>query len=233
MNEIKKKLYDAVIEGEEEKATAAAQESIEAGIDPLSVINEGIQPAMDYVGEQYEEGEFFLPELMVAGDAATSAMNILLEKIKADGGATASAGTIVLGVMSGDHHDIGKNLVKAILSANSFKVIDLGIDVGVKEFIESAEKEHADILACSTLITTSLPYQKEMIQKMKDMGIRSKHKVILGGGPVTPEWVKMVYADGYANTASQCVKLCKTLIERDEGGGDAEPVIIGALNEQK
>lgn len=230
MNAIVQKLYDAVIEGEEDMAAAAAQESIAANMDPLSVIKEGIQLAMDEMGEKFEEGEAFLPELMLAGDAATQAMDILLAKIKEDGGAVADSGTVILGVMAGDHHDIGKNLVKAVLSANSFKVIDLGIDVGVKQFIETAKKEKADIIACSTLITTSLPYQKELIDTLTAMGIRNEYKVILGGGPVTPQWTKMISADGYSNTASECVELCKQLVVNGLGGGEAEPIIIGALN---
>ena len=230
MNAIVQKLYDAVIEGEEDMAAAAAQESIAANMDPLSVIKEGIQLAMEEMGEKFEEGEAFLPELMLAGDAATQAMDILLAKIKEDGGAVADSGTVILGVMAGDHHDIGKNLVKAVLSANSFKVIDLGIDVGVKQFIETAKKEKADIIACSTLITTSLPYQKELIDTLTAMGIRNEYKVILGGGPVTPQWTKMISADGYSNTASECVELCKQLVVNGLGGGEAEPIIIGALN---
>ena len=228
-NDIVKKLYDAVMEGENEVAVASAQESIEVGMNPLEVIKAGIQGAMDEIGAQFEDGEAFLPELMLAGEAATEAMDILLAKIKEDGGEGAEAGTVVLGIMAGDHHDIGKNLVKAILSANGFKIIDLGIDVGVKAFIEAAKRENANIIACSTLITTSLPYQKELIETLKAMGIRGDYSVILGGGPVTPEWTKMISADGYANTASECVSLCTQLMKRSEKGGEGEPIIIGAL----
>ncbi|MCF7941146.1 MAG: corrinoid protein [Spirochaetia bacterium] len=230
MNDITKKLYEAVIEGEEDIALEVAQKSIDSGMDPLTTIKEGIQAAMDEMGERFEEGEAFLPELMLAGDAATCAMDLLLEKIKADGGDSSDAGTVVLGVMSGDHHDIGKNLVKAILSANSFKVIDLGIDVGVKKFIETAKQVKADIIACSTLITTSLPYQKELIDTLAAMGIRNQYKVILGGGPVTPQWTKTITADGYSNTASECVVLCKQLIAQETAGGEADPIIIGAIS---
>lgn len=228
-NAIVKKLYDAVIEGEEVLAVEAAQESIDAGLKSLDVIKAGIQKAMDEMGDRFEEGEAFLPELMLAGDAATDAMDILLAQIKREGGADSEIGTVILGVMAGDHHDIGKNLVKAILSANGFKVIDLGIDVGVKAFIETAKREKASIIACSTLITTSLPYQKELIEMLKAMGIRDNFSIILGGGPVTPQWTKMISADGYANTASECVTLCNQLMNRSEKGGEGEPIIIGAL----
>ncbi|MGM0431707.1 MAG: cobalamin B12-binding domain-containing protein [Spirochaetota bacterium] len=230
MDQIVKNIYDAVLEGEEEAALEAAKKSIDAGLDPLASIKEGIQAAMDVMGEQFEEGEAFLPELMLAGDAATAAMEVLLAKIRESGGDGADAGTVILGVMSGDHHDIGKNLVRAVLSANGFKVIDLGIDVGVKQFIETAKKENAQIIACSTLITTSLPYQKELVEMLKAMGLRKDFKVILGGGPVTPQWTKMITADGYANTASECVDLCKQLISRAAGGGEGDPVIVGAVS---
>ncbi len=230
MSELINKLYEAVIEGEEDDALEIAKASIEAGLVPLEVIRGGIQAAMDFMGDQFENGEAFLPELMLAGDAATLAMEVLLAKIKEDGGEGSDAGVVVLGVMGGDHHDIGKNLVRAILSANGFKVIDLGIDVGVKDFIESAKRENATIIACSTLITTSLPYQKELIETLGAMGIREKYQVILGGGPVTPQWTNMIKADGYSNTASECVVLCNELISRGLDGGSVEPIIIGALN---
>ncbi len=230
MSELIKRLYDAVIEGEEDDALEIAQESIAEGIDPLEMIRGGIQAAMDLMGEQFENGEAFLPELMLAGDAATMAMDVLLAKIREDGGAGADSGTVVLGVMAGDHHDIGKNLVKAILSANGFKVIDLGIDVSVREYIDAAQRENATIIACSTLITTSLPYQKELIETLGAMGMREKYQVILGGGPVTPQWTTMIKADGYSNTASECVDLCKQLVTRGAAGGAADPIIIGALN---
>jgi corrinoid protein of di/trimethylamine methyltransferase len=225
-----KKLYDAVIAGETEDAAAAANESISAGMDPLTVIKTGIQAAMDLMGQQFEEGEVFLPELMLAGEAATEAMNILLTEIKKSGGDGSDSGTVVLGVMAGDHHDIGKNLVKAVLSANGYKVIDLGIDVGVKNFIETAVREKADIIACSTLITTSLPYQKELIETLKAMGLRDQYSVILGGGPVTPKWTQMISADGYSNTASECVLLCNQIMERGAAGGSQDAIILGSLS---
>ncbi len=228
-DDIIKKLYNAVMEGEAEDAAKAAEESLAAGMEPLTVIKQGIQTAMDLMGQQFEDGEAFLPELMLGGEAATEAMNILLAEIRKRGGDGAEAGTVVLGVMSGDHHDIGKNLVKAVLSANGFKVVDLGIDVGVKQFIDTAVREEANIIACSTLITTSLPYQKELIETLKAMGIRDKYSVILGGGPVTPQWTKMISADGYSNTAGECVHLCNQLMERAAAGGSEEPIILGAL----
>lgn len=229
MNVIVKKLYDAVIEGDEDMAVVAANEAIAASLDSLSVIKAGIQAAMDVMGVRFEDGDAFLPELMLAGDAATKSMELLLAQIRKDGGEGADAGTVVLGVMAGDHHDIGKNLVKAVLSANGFKVVDLGIDVSVKKFIETAQRENAQIIACSTLITTSLPYQKELVETLKAMGIRKEYKVIVGGGPVTPQWTKTIAADGYSNTASECVDLCKQLVSDSCRGGEHAPIIIGAL----
>ena len=228
-DELTKKLYDAVMEGEEDMAKEVADEVIAAGLDPLAVIKGGIQAAMDVMGQQFEDGEAFLPELMLAGDAATLAMDVLLTELKKNGAADSDAGTVILGVMAGDHHDIGKNLVKAVLSANGYKVVDMGIDVGVKDFIETAKREDADIIACSTLITTSLPYQKELVETLDAMGIRDKFYVILGGGPVTPQFTQMIKADGYSNTAAECVTLCNKIMSDGKGGGASEPIIIGAL----
>jgi len=152
-----------------------------------------------------------------------------LEQLSAEDSAAAKKGTVLLGVMFGDNHDIGKNLVQAVLSANGYKVIDLGVNVSPKAFIEAAVKENADILASSTLITTSLPYQREMIELLKAMGKRNDYFVILGGGPVTPEWTTKIGADGYGRDAKDAVNLCNKLISGDYKPGLDEPIIENAL----
>lgn len=222
-------LCQAVIEGDNEKSVELSNKAVELGLAPLTVVKEAIQRAMDIVGDRFQEGEAFLPELIVAGDAATASLEVLLEQLSAEDSAAAKKGTVLLGVMFGDNHDIGKNLVQAVLSANGYKVIDLGVNVSPKAFIEAAVKENADILASSTLITTSLPYQREMIELLKAMGKRNDYFVILGGGPVTPEWTTKIGADGYGRDAKDAVNLCNKLISGDYKPGLDEPIIENAL----
>ncbi len=220
----------AVSEGEVEDAVRLCQEALDAGCAAMDAIKQAIEPAMDDIGDRFGTGEAFLPELILAGDAATESMDILLEQLIAEGGAgSARKGTVVLGVMYGDHHDIGKNLVKALLSANGFKVEDVGINVTPKQFIETAKKEKADIIACSALITTSLPFQKELIKLLGAMGVREDYYVIVGGGPVTSQWAKDIKADGYGFTAHDCVNLCKKLVKTSEKPSQLETIVEGAL----
>lgn len=220
----------AVSEGEVDDATRLCQEALDAGSAAMDLIKQAIEPAMEEIGDRFGQGEAFLPELILAGDAATESMNILLEKLTAEeGGDSTRKGTVVLGVMFGDRHDIGKNLVKALLSANGFKVVDVGINVKPKQFIDTAKKEKADIIACSALITTSLPFQKELIELLGAMKAREDHYVIVGGGPVTPQWAQDIQADGYGFTANDCVNLCRKLVETSEKPSQLETIVEGAL----
>ncbi len=227
--ELLKALCEAVIDGNDEKAVQLSGKALEMGLAPLTVVKEAIQPAMDIVGDRFQEGEAFLPELIVAGDAATASLDVLMSQISGEDSESANKGTVLIGVMFGDNHDIGKNLVQAVLSANGFKVIDLGVNVPPKAFIEAAVKEKANIIASSTLITTSLPYQREMIELLKAMGKREDFFVILGGGPVTPEWTQRIGADGYGRDAKDAANLCNKLVSGDYKPGLEEPIIENAL----
>lgn len=222
-------LCTAVIEGEVEDAIQFTQETLDSGMAATDIIKKAIEPAMDDIGDRFGKGEAFLPELIMAGDAAAGSMDLLLDKLVSEGGESAFKGTIVLGVMYGDHHDIGKNLVKALLSANGFKVVDLGINVTVKQFIEAAKQNEATIIACSALITTSLPFQRELIDLLEAMKIRENHYVVVGGGPVTPQWAQEIKADGYGFTGADCVVLCKKLAEGDGRPSQIETIVEGAL----
>ncbi len=219
----------AISEGEVDDAARLCREALDVGSAAMDLIKKAIEPAMEDIGERFGKGDAFLPELILAGDAASESMDLLLEKLVAEGGESAIKGTIVLGVMYGDHHDIGKNLVKALLSANGFKVVDVGINVTPKLFIETAKKEKAQIIACSALITTSLPFQRELIELLRAMKTREDHYVIVGGGPVTPQWAQDIKADGYGFTANDCVNLCKKLIESSAKPSHVETIVEGAL----
>lgn len=222
----------AVIEGEEARASQLAKQALEAGTDPMALIREAIQPAMDQVGQNYDAGDIFLPELIRAGDAGKAALEHIIPRLSRDDATSAQAGTVIIGTMFGDNHDIGKNVVSALLVANGFKVVDLGVNSPPKKFLEAASaasKEGATIIAASTLITTSLPYQREIVQLLKDSGQREKYFFVVGGGPVTPDWVRQIGADGYGRDANNAVEACLSLADGTQQPPLSAPVIVGAL----
>jgi methylmalonyl-CoA mutase cobalamin-binding domain/chain len=227
--ELIEKLKAAIAEGDEEEAARLAEEAMVAQIAPMTVVKQSVQPAMDIVGERFQCGDAYLPELILSGDAARVALDKILPYVSAEDKAAARRGTVVIGTMFGDNHDIGKNIVSAILAAHGFKVVDLGINVPPKDYIEAAIKEKADIIAASTLITTSLPYQRQIVQLLKDMGQREKFFFIIGGGPVTPEWTKEIGADGYGRDANDAAAVCSKLLQSGVKAPLAEPVVEGAL----
>jgi corrinoid protein of di/trimethylamine methyltransferase len=227
-DELVRQLVSAVVEGDEAESARVAEEAMTAGMDPMVLIKEGIQPAMDIVGDDFESGNAFLPELILAGDAARAALDHIIPQISEEDKSTVEKGTVVFGTMYGDNHDIGKNIVSAILAAHGFKIVDLGINVPPKDFVEAAKKEGADIIAASTLITTSLPYQRQIIEILKDTGQRDKYFVIVGGGPVTPEWAEKIGADGYGRDANDAVNLCHKLMAGLKPPME-KPIIEGAL----
>lgn len=225
-------LKGAVIEGDEEAAASFAEQAIGAEMKPLDIIKGGINPAMDEVGQAFEDGEAFLPELILAGDAARAALDFIIPSISADDLEGSVQGTVVIGTIFGDAHDIGKNIVSAILAAHGIKIVDLGINVPPKAYIEAALKEEANIIAISSLITTSLPYHREVINTLRDRGEREKFFVIVGGGPVTPEWTAEIGADGYGRDARDAAVVCQQLLAGLAEGKTAplpEPVTVGAL----
>ncbi|GMQ94068.1 MAG: corrinoid protein [Acidimicrobiia bacterium] len=227
-------LKAAVIEGEEEDAASFAEQAIDAGLKPMDIIKGAINVAMDVVGQDFEDGNAFLPELILAGDAARAALDIIVPTISADDLDGAVQGTVVIGTIFGDAHDIGKNIVSAILAAHGIKVVDLGINVPAKKYIEAALAEDAKIIAISSLITTSLPYHREVINTLTDRGEREKFFVIVGGGPVTPEWTAQIGADGYGRDARDAAVVVQELLQGLAAGEHAplaEPITVGVLGQ--
>ena len=226
-------LKNDIKNGDEEAAQKAAASLLDTGISPFDIIKEAITPAMDEIGAAFEAGDAYLPELILSGDAARAALDQIIPAIPPEDLELAIKGTVVIGTIFGDNHDIGKNIVSALLVAYGMKVIDLGINVPVRDFIEAAIKERANIIAISSLITTSLPYQREIIRTLKDRGMRESFFVIVGGGPVTPEWVVEIGADGYGRDATNAAALCLQLLTGFADGivpPRSNPIIIGALN---
>ncbi|KUO42453.1 MAG: hypothetical protein APU95_00710 [Hadesarchaea archaeon YNP_N21] len=222
-SEILEKLANAVITGDVDEARKVAEEALKANVDPLEAIKNGLAKGMDVIGKKFHNFEVFLPEVMLAADAMKAGIEILRPYLSAESAAKMSKGKVVIGTVFGDIHDIGKNLVAAMLEAAGFEVYDLGTDCPSTKFVEKAEEVKADIIAMSSLMVTSMFYQKEVVDFLKDAGEREKYWVMVGGGPVTPEWAKEIGAEGYGRFADDAVEVAKTLIEA--GDKVALPVI--------
>lgn len=224
--EIKGKLRSAIIEGDEELAGEAAQEALEAGIDPTEAINAAAD-GLQVLGEKFERMEVYLPELILGGDAMKVCMDTLLPHVKPKEKSEASPAKVVIGTVSGDVHDIGKSLVGAMLSVSGFEVYDLGTDVPSKRFVEKAEEVKAKAIALSSLMSTSAYYQEDVIRYLKDVGLREKYYVVVGGGPITPEWTAQIGADAHGRLATDVPKLLKQLIAEGKTPPLPEPLVAG------
>jgi 5-methyltetrahydrofolate--homocysteine methyltransferase len=206
------KLAEAVIKGEKDSAEALAKEALEKGLDPLQCITEGLTKGIQKAGELFASGEFFLPELIFSAGAMKTAMDIL-EPVLVGDQAPKVVGTIVLGTVEGDLHEIGKNLVGTMLTANGFKVIDIGVDKPASEFIDAVKDSGANLVGASALLTTSMLKQKDLIGALKDAGLREQVMVMVGGAPVTESYAKQIGADGYAADAISAVDLAARLVD--------------------
>ena len=211
LNQFYNEISEAIIKLDKEKATSLAKKAITDGMDLLEVIEKGFGEGVRKIGELWEEGEFFLPELMLGGNIMQESLAILLPHLKKQG-SKSSSGIVVIATIEGDIHSIGKTIVATMLSANGFEVYDLGADVSPETIIETALEKKANIIGVSALLTTTMFGQKKVVELLKSRGIRDNFKIILGGAPVTPSWVKESGADGYADNAVEAVKLVKHLI---------------------
>lgn len=209
----KEKLYqliaENVVEMEDEAVEELCQQALDEGYDAAETINKGLIPGMDRVGVLYEEGEYFLPEVLTASYALNAGLDILRPHIRQE--ESGDKIKIVIGVVEGDTHDIGKNLVKIMAESAGFDVIDLGRDVPLNDFIETAEKEHCDYICMSTLMTTTMPGMKTVIDRLKEKNIREKYKVLVGGGPVSQKYADEIGADAYTVDANSAVRKMKEL----------------------
>ncbi len=213
-DEIRNGLSEALSTGDPDAAAALTRTALAEGVDPLEVIQQVIIPTLTQVGQDFQDFNIFLPELMSAGEAAEKATAILEEAILASGQKAASPGTVVIGAVENDVHDIGKNIVCMLLRSHGFKVIDLGRDVSPSTFLDAAQKEKADIVAMSSLMTTTRPSTRSTINLFKEVGVRDQYKFFVGGGCVTQEWANEIGADGYAPDAASAVQLCKAILAK-------------------
>lgn len=206
-------IINAILSFDEEKTVNAVKKALSLGISPVEVAEKGISAGLRIVGKKFEEGEFFLVELVAAAEAARKAVSEVIEpEIRRRGEKRKAVGKIVIGTVAGDIHDIGKNIVAAMFRAAGFEVYDIGKDVPTEEFVKKAREVNADIVAASALLSTTMPRQKEIIDALKAAGLRDKVKVMVGGAPVTREWAEEIGADGYAEDAMKAVKVAKELL---------------------
>jgi 5-methyltetrahydrofolate--homocysteine methyltransferase len=209
MDEKLKLIYDAILDGDMEGVVNNIQAPLDAGVAPGEILNMALIPAMDKVGQLFEEGEYFVPEMLVAARAMKAGLEIL-KPLLVDSGVD-PVGKVVLGTVKGDLHDIGKNLVAMMLEGAGFEIVDLGTDVSPEQFV-AAVREDVDLVGLSALLTTTMPAMENTIRAIEGSGLRNQVKIIIGGAPVTAEYARQIGADGYAADASQAATLARELI---------------------
>jgi trimethylamine corrinoid protein len=205
-------MKQSIIDGDPDAARLLAERALREGIPPLQAINNGFVPGLHVVGEQFDQGEMFLPDLVLAGEAMKTATAILEPEIQKAGAARETLGKVILGTVKGDIHEIGKTLVGTMLSANGFEVFDLGVDVSFETFALKAKELNANIVGVSALLTTTMTGQRNVVETLKQHGLRPQVKVIVGGAPVTQSWANEIGADGYGKDALAAVALAKRLM---------------------
>ena len=205
-------LKEAIVAGKLEDAKAIVIEAIEAGMDAQDIINGYLIKGMEEIGQRFEEGKAFVPNLLLAARAMKGCLEILKPRLKDASGA--SLGTLVIGTVKGDLHDIGKNLVASMLEGCGFEVINLGVDISGQQFVEAVRKYNPQIVCLSALLTTTMSYMKEVIDTLDSEGLRQNVKVLVGGAPVSEEFAMQIGADGYSSNANGAVVLAKRVLGR-------------------
>ncbi|MEM3653427.1 MAG: corrinoid protein [Candidatus Bathyarchaeia archaeon] len=206
-------LKRAVLDYNVEASKSAAKKAIQAGIDPLEAIEKGLMVGIKEVGEKFERMEIFLPHLIMAADAMQAGIEVLKSAMSKEQANKAKIATYVLGTIQGDIHSIGKDLVAYMLRCSGFEVIDLGVDVPIDRFIETAKNSNAQIIGVSALMSSTQKLQKDLVDFLKAIGQRNSFKVMIGGAGVTEEWFKQTGADGWGKDAMEAVKVAKKLME--------------------
>ena len=205
-------LREAILTGDASAAADAAGVALAAGVSPVDVVAEGISPAMGEVGRLFEEGEYFVPELLISARATKEVFTILRPLLVETG--AKSAGRVLLATVEGDLHDIGKNLVGAMLEGAGFEVVDLGVDIPASRFVSAVQEARPQIVGLSALLTTTMPAMKTTLEALDAAGLRSEVKVMVGGAPVTQRYADSIGADGYGDTATAAVDVARQLMGR-------------------
>jgi 5-methyltetrahydrofolate--homocysteine methyltransferase len=211
MDAILQEIYDAIINGDPNTAADKVQAGLQAGLEPGIILNDAMVAAMAQVGRLFEEGEYFVPEMLIAARAMKAGMALLKPQlVKAN---VQSSGKVVIGTVKGDLHDIGKNLVAMMLEGAAFEIIDLGTDVAPEKFIDAIKDKGAQLVAMSALLTTTMPGMKTTIEAIKTAGLRDQVKIMVGGAPLTEQYAHQIGADGFSPDASRAIKVAKSLLE--------------------
>ena len=200
----------AVINGDRDEVARLAQEAVDEGVDPESIVNDGLIVGMDEVGRRFKANEFYVPEVLIAARAMHGGMDIVKPLLAARG--IEPRGQVLIGTAQGDLHDIGKNLVAMMLEGGGYEVVDLGVDVAPDQFVEAISEHSPNVVAMSALLTTTMPAMKDMIEALDAAGIRDQIKVMIGGAPVTQDYADEIGADGYAPDAASAVDLAADLM---------------------
>lgn len=211
MNELLSQISQSLVDGDPDATFELTQKALAAGLEPLTIIREGLMPGMNIVGDFFARGDYFLPDLIIAADGMKRAMELLEPELRARQQALETPGVVVMGTVKGDIHEIGKSLVATMLSANGFKVHDLGVDVPIATFIAKVKETGATLVGLSALLTTTMTMQREVIKALVAEGLRDQVKVMVGGAPVTKGWAEEIGADGYAEDAMGAVALARRL----------------------
>ena len=211
-DDILAKITERLLEGDTETVVALTGQALNAGVEPLTIINQGLLPGMEIAGEKFSRGEFFIPHILIAAKGMQDAMALLEPELSLRQEIPETLGTVVIGTVHGDIHEIGKSLVGTLLSVNGFHVHDLGVDVPLGEFVGKVKETDADILGLSALLTTTMIGQREVIEALDEAGIRDQVKVLVGGSPVTQKWADSIGADGYAEDALGAVEVARQVL---------------------
>ncbi|MGD1993615.1 MAG: corrinoid protein [Anaerolineae bacterium] len=211
-DDILMKITQSLVDIEPDQTTELTEEALAAGLAPLTIINEGLVPGMDIIGQKFQTGEYFLPQMVIAATAMQQAMELLEPELRARQESVEVPGTLVIGTVQGDIHEIGKSLVATMMSANGFRVYDVGVDVSAEAFVDKIKETGANLLGLSALLTTTMTAQRDVIEALEEAGLRDQVKVMVGGAPVTPEWAEAIGADGYAEDVIGAVELGRQLV---------------------
>ena len=214
--ELFSKLKQAICEGDSDQLVKLVQDAIDK-VDPLAIIEQGMMPGMTEVGDKFSQGQAYLPELLMAAEAWEEAMKLIKPRLVETGASMGKQGTVVIGTVQTDIHEIGKNIVGNLLTTAGFEVHDIGCDSPASKFLAKAEEVSADIIAASAIMSTTIPYQKDVIELLNSKGLRDKYMVMVGGGVVTQEWADKIGADGYGDLASDAVETAKSLMAKKKG----------------
>lgn len=217
MNTLYERLADAIAQMDEDEAAALAKQIVEEGLSISGAIEQGLIAGMNHVSELYEKEEYFLTEVLMCADAMDAAFDILSPHLQTGG--LAARGRIVIGTIYGDTHDIGKNIVALMLRGAGYAVLDLGKDVPAERFVDEAMAFRADIIAVSTLMTTTMENMRQVIVCLEERGLRERIKVIIGGKPCSPAFARRIGADGYSSNAAGAIRLCQRLMEDGPASG--------------